>query len=89
MADKQPPVKVFRIGNVSASVFVRTMPAKEDKPERQVGSVCLQKSYVDDDGNRQYTNYFNLHELVNAAKVLELATAVVVANEAEVRSNGK
>ena len=85
MADgSKKPVKVYRLGNVSASVFVRTLPAKDGRPERQIGSVCLQKSFKDDSGNRKYTNYFDAHELANAARVLEMAAEYVITSEAEV-----
>jgi hypothetical protein len=71
------PVKVFRIGNDSASVFARTIPGKNGAPDRDVHCVHLQKSYLDDKGERRYTHSFDLYELPNAQRVLTLATDYV------------
>lgn len=75
------PEKVFRVGYVSASVFVNTSSGEN---EREFRTVSLQRSYQDDDGKRQYTGNLSLGDLPNAIRVLTLAQAHVEAQEAEV-----
>jgi len=83
---KQKPEKVFRIGYVSASVFVNTAEREEEgeTTEREFRTVSLQRSYLDDKGRRQYTGGLSLADLPAALRVLELALAHVTAQEAEV-----
>lgn len=76
MANSQP-VKVIRVGNVSASIFARTV----GDDERTLHSVSLQKRYVDS-GEAKYTTSFGLAELPVAARVLQLAQEFVEKNEA-------
>lgn len=83
---KQKPEKVFRIGYVSASVFVNTAEREEEGEtvEREFRTVTLQRSYLDDKGRRQYTTGLSLGDLPAAVRVLELSLAHVEAREAEV-----
>ena len=73
------PVKVFRLGCVSASVFAREVG--DDK--RLIHSVSLQKRYVEDD-EAKYTSSFGLAELPLAARVLQIAQQYVERLEAEI-----
>ena len=68
--DKSPPEVTYRLGNCSASVFVREIDG--DKGKRKVRSVNVQKSYMDRD-KRKYTSSFGLGELPAATRVLQLA----------------
>ena len=77
------PEKVFRIGSVSASVFVNEVNG--DGPPRQVRNVSLQCSYIDQ-GQRKFGSYFGLADLVVAKQVLLLAADYVVEQEAEIKS---
>lgn len=79
---KQPPEKVFRIGSVSASVFVHDVEG--DNGTRQVRNVSLQRSYRDGDETK-YGSSFGLVDLPVASKVLQLATDYVASQEAEVK----
>jgi len=80
MAQKRPE-KVYRIGFVSASVFAHEMETDEGK--RTIRSVSLQKRYMD--GNDpKYTSSFNLSELPQAMRALELALRYVEGREADV-----
>ncbi len=74
------PEKVFRIGSVSASVFVREITG--DNGTRTLRSVKLQKRYME--GNEpRYTDSFSLAELPQAQRVLDLATRWIEHHEAE------
>ena len=72
---------MFRIGFVSASVFVHEIESDDGK--RSIRSVHLQRRYMD--GNEaKYTSNFNLAELPQALHVLQLATDYVESREATV-----
>lgn len=72
------PEKVFRIGFISASVFVNEV----GQDQRELRSVNLQRRYKD--GNDwKSTSSFGLSDLPNAIRVLELARNHVEAHEAE------
>ena len=76
------PVRVYRVGYVTASVFAREV----GDPPRVLHSVCLQKRYLDN-GTARYTNSFGLAELPQAARVLQLAQSFIERQEAEVRGD--
>ena len=81
MSSARKPEKVFRIGFVSASVFLHDIQGDDGK--RSVRSVHLQRRYMD--GNEaKYTSYFNLAELPQALRVLQIATNYVESCEATV-----
>ena len=81
MSSARKPEKVFRIGFVSASVFLHDIQGDDGK--RSVRSVHLQRRYLD--GNEaKYTSHFNLAELPQALRVLQLATDYVESCEAAV-----
>ena len=74
------PERVFRIGSVSASVFLNT--AKTEGGEREMRSVSLQRRYRDSDGGWKSSSNFNLGDLPQAIAALNLAMAYVAENEA-------
>ena len=78
---KKSPEKVFRIGNVSASVFVHEV--ESESGTRTLRSVSLQKRYKDGE-EVKYSSSFNLAELPQVVRVAELATRHVEEFEAEV-----
>jgi hypothetical protein len=83
---KNSPTKVFRVGHVSASVFVNTSN-RDDGGETEAREFCstsLQRSYKDDDGKWQYTGNLTLGDLANAIRALTLAQAYVEEREASV-----
>ncbi len=67
MSEKKKPERIFRIGDVSASIFVQ-----HASEERTFRTVSLQKSYLAD-GERQYTGSLSLAELPAAIEVLRMA----------------
>lgn len=75
------PEKVFRIGSVSASVFVNEIEGESGK--RQIRNVNLQRRYKDGDDWKSATS-FGLTDLPNAIRVLQLALEHVETVEAEV-----
>ena len=75
------PEKVFRIGFVSASVFVHEVQNGDET--RSMRSVNVQKRYTDGD-DVKYTSSFGLAELPQALHVLQLATNWVAEQEADV-----
>lgn len=80
MAGKRPE-KVYRIGAVSASIFAHEVEAEDGK--RTMRSVSLQKRYLDGDESK-FTSSFNISELPQALRVLQLAQDYVEEQEAEI-----
>lgn len=82
MAKKQEnkPEKVFRIGQVSASIFAREVELEGGT--RTLRSVSIQKRYRDGD-DWKYTNSLNLSELPPALRCLELAQRYIEPLEAD------
>ncbi|NQV26373.1 MAG: hypothetical protein HQ518_18615 [Rhodopirellula sp.] len=78
---KSKPEKIFRIGFVSASVFAHDV--ESDEGQRTVRSVSLQKRYKDGD-EVKYVSSFNLAEIPQAIRTLQLAQDHVEAQEAEI-----
>lgn len=75
------PEKTFRIGAVSASVFVNEI--ETDAGKRRIRSVALQRRYRDDEsGEWKSSNSFGLGELPQAIAVLDLALKHVADQEA-------
>ena len=75
------PEKVFRIGPVTASVFLNEIETEGGK--RSVRSVALQRRYRDDkDGEWKSSNSFALGELPQAMAALDLAMQYVAEKEA-------
>ena len=72
------PEKVFRIGTVSASVFVNEV----EQTKRQVRSVNLQRRYRDGEEWKTSTS-FGLAELPQAITALDFAMKYVADKEAE------
>lgn len=75
------PEKVFRVGYVSASVFAHDV--ENDDGKRTMRSVNVQKRYLDGD-EAKYTSSFNLGELPQAIRALQLAQQYVEAREADI-----
>jgi hypothetical protein len=76
MADeKKKPVRVLRIGDVSVSLFLQNgaLPTS-----RGFHTVSLQKSFVDREGERQYTSSLSLAELPAAIEALRMALRYIV-----------
>ena len=79
---KKSPEKVFRIGNVSASIFVHEV--ESENGNRGLRSVSLQKRYKDGEETK-YSSSFNLAELPLVLCVLGMARRHVEELEAEVQ----
>ena len=75
------PERVVRIGFVSASVFAHEIDT--DDGNRTLRSVNLQKRYLDGE-EVKYTSSFNLAELPQAIRVLQLAADYVESRESQV-----
>jgi hypothetical protein len=73
--------KTFRIGFVSANVFVSTI--EEGGEKREVRTVELQKTYSQD-GEWKVTNVLTLPDLPAAIRLLQLAQEHVESLEVEV-----
>jgi hypothetical protein len=74
----QKPEKVYRLGSISASVFAH----KISGAKRIVRSVSVQKRFSDGDETK-YTSSFNVGELPNVIRVLQIARDHVESHEAE------
>ena len=70
-----PPEVTFRVGRVSASVFINQTNANGEGEQRtrRFRSVSVQRSYKDEKGNTRFVSSFGLGEIRNAIRVLELA----------------
>ena len=80
------PEKVFRIGFVSASIFAHDV--ETDAGSRTMRAVSIQKRYLDGE-EAKYTSSFNLAELPQAIRCLQLAQQYVESFEAEVMLPGE
>lgn len=83
--ESRRPEAVFRIGYVSASVFVHDVET-DDGGKRPIRSVNVQKRYMDGE-EAKYTSSFGLGELPQAIRALELAQAFVEGKEAQIPMN--
>jgi len=79
------PVRTFRIGLVSASVFANSREADEGKEERVNHTVQLQRRYKDEEGWKS-TQTLGLGDLPLAIHALEMALAFVAEREAVVKN---
>ncbi len=77
MAEKKKPERIYRVGDVSASIFVQ-----EAGNDRVFRTVSLQKSYMSE-GERQYTSSLSLAELPAAIEVLRMALSYVAGEREE------
>ncbi len=77
MAEKKKPERIYRVGDVSASIFVQ-----EAGNDRVFRTVSLQKSYMAD-GERQYTSSLSMAELPAAIEVLRMALSYVADEKEE------
>ena len=77
------PEATFRLGNVSASVFVQESGGSNGSPKREFRTVNVQRSYRDGDKTKYAAN-FTLAELPAAIRTMQLAQAHVEAEEAKV-----
>lgn len=77
---KKKPEKKFTLGNVVASVWKNESSGSGDAP-RYFHSVSLQRSYLDDDGKRQYGNRFSIGDLATAIRALQLAMSYIESQE--------
>jgi len=75
------PEKTFRIGSVSASVFVNEVQG--DGGKRKIRNVNLQRRYKDGDEWKS-TSSFGISDLPQAIRALQLAQTHVESIEAEV-----
>lgn len=81
------PEQVFRLGVVSASVFVNEIDT--DGGKRQMRNVNLQRRYRDsDDGEWKSSSSFGLAELPQALAVLQMAFDHVAGKEAGANGGG-
>jgi len=78
---KKSPEKVFRIGHVSASIFLND--ASSEGSSRSFRSVNVQRSYRDGDETK-FSSSFTLADLPTAIRVMQLAQQYVEQAEAEV-----
>lgn len=80
-SSRNKPVKVFRIGYVSASVFVNDV--ETGNGTREFHSVNVQRSYRDGDETK-FVSSFGLAELPQVNRVLQLAQNYVEDAESDV-----
>lgn len=78
MSEKKKPERIFRIGDVSASIFLQ-----DGGNDRTFRTISLQKSYFSTEGERQYTGSLSLGELPAAIEVLRLALGYVAGDKEE------
>lgn len=81
MANEKPnnPERSFRLGNVSASVFLN-----QSESGRDFRNVVFQRSYRTESGERGFSHSFNASDLPVLERVLKLAQEYVEQLEAVV-----
>ena len=77
--EKALPIKKFRIGAISASVWNNT-GKKDDGQPFEYKSVTFERSYKDKDGEWKTTNSLKLNDLPKATLVLNKAYEFVAFN---------
>ena len=75
------PLKTFRLGQISASVWQNEVAARDGGGPRTLFSVQLQKRTRDAEGNWKTVSIFNLPDLPLAQRVLEQAQAFLELRE--------
>lgn len=76
-AAKRLPVKSFRVGDCSASIWAREFVA-QGQP-RVFYSVTLERSYKDRDGAWKYTKSFDLDSLGSVVALCQQASEAITA----------
>ncbi len=76
------PEATFRLGDVSASVFVQEAGGTNGSPKREFRSVNVQRSYRDGD-ERKFVSNFTAADLPAAIRVLQLAQSHVELKEVQ------
>jgi hypothetical protein len=76
--EKKKPVRVFGIGNVSASIFEQTA-----NDRRSFHTVSLQRSWLDEEEQRQYSSSLALADLPAAVEVLRMAMSFIATDQGE------
>jgi len=69
--EKNKPIQVYRLGNVSASVWKNEFPIKGTEEKGVNLSVTLQRSYKDKDGNWANSDTLNRDDLPKAIVVMQ------------------
>lgn len=77
------PEKMFRLNNISASVFLQEAGGSDGAPKRAFRSVNIQRSYRDGDDTKFVSN-FTMSDLPAAIRCLQLAQEYVEEQEAGV-----
>ena len=80
-----PPETTFRVGRVSASVFINSVLQRGNNGNdytRRFRTVTIQRSYKDENDKTKYVSSFGLGEIRNAIRVLELAAEHLESKEA-------
>jgi hypothetical protein len=81
MASGNRPLRTYRLGLVSASVFANTREVPGEQEQRVVHTVQLQRRYRDSAGNWKTSASFDLSTLAAAIEALRLAQAYLVERE--------
>jgi hypothetical protein len=76
------PERVFRLGSVSASIFVNSVPDSNGQ-EREFRSVNLQKRYSVD-GESRFSSTFSLSDIPIAMEALNIAFSHIASMELQV-----
>lgn len=86
MANNKPPIKTYRAGPISASVFENTVKLR-DGTETKVASVQIRRNYKDDKGEWKTTDSYRKSDLASLAlvanKTYEFLTMEYGKNEEE------
>ena len=75
------PERVYAIGFCAASVWKRQFDKDGRRFTRR--SVSIQKSYLDSEGEKKYTTSFDLSELPQAIRAMQLAQGYIESCEAQ------
>ncbi len=81
MASGNRPLRTYRLGLVSASVFANTREGQGEQEGRIVYSVQLQRRFRDTEANWKTSSSFDLSTLPAAIEALRLALAYLVERE--------
>lgn len=74
-AAKTRPIRTFRVDNVSAAVWARTIVRAETFT---VYSITLESHYEDDKGNQKYSGFFRPNELPKIVSLCQQAEQYIL-----------
>lgn len=82
MTKKNQPIKSFKAGRISVSIFENTVKTK-DKKTTTIKNAVFQKRYTDEKDQWKTTNSLNVNEIPKAMTCLQRAYEYLISKKEE------